>query len=152
MKYYFIFLVLPFVLMSKELDSEHPLENKNTFIYCETGIDGVEGINLVIGNRHIHNMHAWDINGGAAIVFYNKNLYPIPFVQTSYLFYPKSLDGPYFGAGISMMMFFDSIFPVCPDLPLTIGFQFPKTSHPQFIQFQFGALLNSYTLSYAIGF
>ena len=166
----FLFLLLPITLMSETLPTldNEPIQNnppleKHSFTYLNSGpfiIPSIsphnwKGIDLGIGHRRIKGKHAWDINGGISFLFEQHECNGIlPYLQNSYLFYPKGINGMFFGAGVTLI-------PLIPDyhglfflmnIPLTIGYQFQKKNHTQFFQFQLGGLNLSSTLTYGFGF
>ena len=99
---------------------------------------------LFFGHRRCFaSGHAFDGGAGVAML-----AYPIPYGQFSYLFYPKPAEGLYFGVGVTINWLpGTAIF--APNIPVTIGYQFPKTK--QFIQVQ-ATPYPSATLHYGFGF
>jgi hypothetical protein len=154
----FLLFFLPITLVSKtpETQEKQPGSPKKGFSYVTldgTIADlGFFGGGFSAGYRTIYQKHSGDINGGFFLGYSDQSTFTSLFIQSSYLFYPLGFSGPYVGAGVTLNFLIGFDHAMMINFPITLGYQFKKLQHPQFIQMQYGPTTASVTLSYGFGF
>ncbi|PIS01353.1 MAG: hypothetical protein COT84_02900 [Chlamydiae bacterium CG10_big_fil_rev_8_21_14_0_10_35_9] len=155
MKYLFL-LLFPFALMSKV---HQGFNQKNSFFYSNVGGyyagEDINGVDIGLGYRRIYKVSALDINIGTTLVGINEGNIEgiIPFFQGAYLAYPLKWNGPYLGAGITVVPLFMNGLPLLANFPLIVGYQTASKEHPMLIQLQ-GSFFSvpGATLTLGVGF
>ncbi|MGD2168682.1 MAG: hypothetical protein PVI40_00375 [Chlamydiota bacterium] len=154
---YVLLLLFPFTLMGR---MHLEFNQKNSFFYSNVGGyyagEDINGLDIGLGYRRIYKVSALDINIGTTLVGLNEGNIEgiIPFFQGAYLAYPLKWNGPYLGAGITLVpLFLNSELPLLANFPLIVGYQTASKEHPMLIQLQ-GSFFTvpGATLSLGVGF
>jgi hypothetical protein len=160
-----IFLLATFFAYANHLpnkDLTFTLEEKQpaNFKYFSFGGCGVFlpiSPEIALGCRKLNSHHVWDVQAGTSVIL------PYFWGQASYLYHFLPNQGtystPYLGFGLTLAHIGKSsklglnrkLPPVCPNFPVTIGYQWGKDHQNQFLQLQVTPFAIT-TLSYGVGF
>lgn len=146
MKYLILFL-LPLTLIAQVDLKEEP---KKSFFYASSGAyyagPYIHGVDFGIGYRTRQGVSGFDIQLGGTWVD------PVvPFIQGSYLVYPKENGGSYLGVGLSVVPY--TGWGPFANLPLIAGYQTTSKKRPLFAQMQFSPFqVPGATFSVGVGF